>query len=356
MVLASSLLGLEIERDRAAAEAGGRIFTTGIVPLDKELPADIWTGGTVVGIGRIDADATKSLSLEITATHLLEEAHRTTTAEKANDVDGPLKPKTSVFIVTPPNQATTAIRSIYQLLVNKISQARPQPLTTGPRTASHPTNPLLSETKSLLGGVSLLQYLDMSGLSESLSEVFTVLSGSAEPASAGSNSRNQKTILLVQGITHCTTTMQRRSGALQTTALVSSVLRAIRNIVRARGGLCLGLVEFDVSWSNTAADVNTPTPGPHLARHVNIPPGATSNASVTGLETAFASKTGKVLRINSLSASLSRILEEGVDVMVAVHDADGKVDATKTIVEVVRDERAAHSGEESALASWAVWN
>jgi len=340
VTLASSLLDLELERDRKAAEAGGRTFTTNITALDKGLPADLWHGGNVIGVG--SSSSSRSLTLEVIATHLIEQAGRH--IEHASSKQEGIKP--SVFIITPADQATSLIHQVYQVLVARISQLQERP----PDARLAPSEQtLLPDAKSLLNGVSLLQYLDISGLSESLSEVFTAVTSQFVESS-------WKTIVVVQGLTTCVNATQRRSGILQTTTLLSSVLQSMRNVVRSSGGMCVGLLEVDIAWTS----MNFNSIGRHTTVTVGNPSPTASDQDqvVRGLDTAFSSKTGKILKI-STSATLSRIVEEGVDVLVAVHDADGRIDArneTRRIVEVVRDERADHTGEESALGLWAVWS
>jgi len=371
VTLASSLLDLELAQDQRAAQCGGRTWRTGNSSLDTALPADLWRGGTVVGIG-IGIGSTgiesgtrslsSSLAHEIIATHLLDDADAAAqrgtghTDTESNTGSGT---SVSVFIVAPPDQATSSIRRIYQLLNERVSTSiyqvptQPQPQSSRTRSSQASPPPLTPDAtaKHLLAHVSLLQYLDISGLSESLSEVLTVLTSPSATAT------QTKSILLIQGLPGCVNTTLRRSGMVQSAALLASVVGAIRDVVRGSGETCIGFVEMELGWVNPdpgmRADGNTNTNPSHVA-----PRGPAAAQRGVGLATAFASQTGRIMRLN-LHATLAWVVEEGVDVLVAVHDADGKMSAPhggdKRIAEVVRDERADHAGEASAVGTWAVW-
>ena len=56
---------------------------------------------------------------------------------------------------------------------------------------------------------------------------------------------------------------------------------------------------------------------------------------------------------------LARLVEGGVDVVVAVHDADGRVDVRrekKQVVEVVKDEKAGRQRSEKGAGRWCLWD
>lgn len=380
VTLASSLLDLELSHDQRAAQCGGRTWRTGNSSLDRALPADLWCGGTVVGIGigigigssGIES-STRSLSLahEIIATHLLDDADaRRATGHTDTGSESGSRASVSVFIVAPPDQATSSIRRIYQLLNERASTSipqaptQPQPQSSKTRSAQESPTPFTPNTtaKHLLTHVSLLQYLDVSGLSESLSEVLTVLT------SPSSSPQKTKSILLVQGLTGCVNATLRRSGMVQSAALLAGAVGVIRDVVRCSGAMCIGFVEVELGRVNlnpnpsvnANANANASVAGSTSTSHVHARNAAPAVGGI-GIETAFASQTGRTLRVN-LNPTLARVVEEAVDVLVAVHDADGKIDAradrdrdTKRIAEVVRDERADHAGEGSAVGAWAVW-
>lgn len=374
VTLASSLLDLELSHDQRAAQCGGRTWRTGNSSLGRALPADLWCGGTVVGIGIGSGSSgiessTRPLSLahEIIATHLLDDADaRRATGHTDTGSESGSRASVSVFIVAPPDQATSSIRRIYQLLNERVSTSisqaptQPQPQSSKTRSTRESPTPFTpnATAKHLLTHVSLLQYLDISGLSESLSEVLTVLT------SPSSSPQKTKSILLVQGLTGCVNATLRRSGMVQSAGLLAGAVGAIRDVVRCSGGMCIGFVEVELGWvnpnPNPSVNANASVAGSTSTSHVHARNAAPAVGGI-GVETAFASQTGRTLRVN-LNPTLARVVEEGVDVLVAVHDADGKIDAradrdrdTKRIVEVVRDERADRAGEGSALGAWAVW-
>jgi len=346
VTLASSLLNVELEQDDAIAAAGGRVFTTGISALDNELPGDLWRGGDVIGVSTgTGAMSETKLALEVVATHLIEQGQRGSDA-LVEGAESELKMSesvgVSVFIIAPPELATSSIRRLYQLLTSRLqhSQSKPElgPASNAPR-AQH-----LLDPRNCLAAVSLLQYLDIAGLTESLAEVSTALSLDRPEAESR---RQGRRILLVQGLSGCISLTQRRSGLVQTAALLGSVLGGIRGVVRRDAG-CLGLVEVDVLWSSLATGTSGAAASPAVG----------ADSRLMTLDTAFASRTGRVLRVN-LNSTLARIVEDGVDVLVVVHDGDGKIDGRGDggkIVEVGGDERADCCGDGSAVGGWAVWS
>ena len=153
---------------------------------------------------------------------------------------------------------------------------------------------------------------------------------------------------------------------VQSAALLAGAVGVIRDVVRCSGAMCIGFVEVELGRVNpnpnpsVNANANASVAGSTSTSHVHARNAAPAVGGI-GIETAFASQTGRTLRVN-LNPTLARVVEEAVDVLVAVHDADGKIDAradrdrdTKRIAEVVRDERADHAGEGSAVGAWAVW-
>jgi len=348
---ASSLLDLEL--DSAQEQGGARSWRTGNPALDAALPPDLWCGGTVVGIGAsgsgldASANAASSLAHEIIATHLLDQQHQAETGTRASPgpdtathAPGP-EHHTSVYIIAPPDQGTSSIRLISRLLGERISKTQPQPQPQPQPHSSDKTRPSSSAAatataaaataKSLLTRISLLQYLDMAGLSEALAEI------RPSPSAQHTNTNTKgKTVLLVQGLTATVNATLRRSGVVTSAALAAGVVGAIRDVVR--GGTCIGLVEVEAGWT-----------------------AARDASASSAVATAFAAGSGRVLSGTGLvSAALWRVVLAGMDVVVVVHDADGRVDGRGDgkrvgIVEVGRDERVDHAGEASALGAWAVW-
>lgn len=245
----------------------------------------------------------------------------------------------SVFIIAPPYQATSSIQRVYTMLKSRLqhqaksisAQSRPGPTSKAARSIDIDIE---NQTKSLLTSISLLQYLDISGLVESISEVLGVIQLQAPP---------RRSIVLVQGLTSTVSTTHRRSGTLQTAALLSSIMQGLGNVARTSHGLGLVLLEVDLVWDggvgvNTSVNNNT-TPDTRLAQNTPTA-GLSTTMPPTTLKTAFSSHSGRHLRINT-PAVFTRLIEDGTDVFVAVHDAEGRTakDKGQRIVECVRDER-----------------
>lgn len=338
ITLASSLLDLELG---AAQEQGGaRPWRTGNPALDAALPPDLWRSGTVVGIGAsgsglgldASANAASSLAHEIIATHLLDQQQQQQAETGARASPRPdtgthapaPEPQASVYIVAPPDQGTSSIRLIYRLLSERISKTPPHS-----STKTRPASPAATTAKSLLARIALLQYLDSAGLSEALAEIHPPPSPQTTSTKA-----KAKTILLVQGLPATVNATLRRSGLATSAALAAGVGGAIRAVVRG-GRMCIGLVQVEAGWA-------APRDGRAMA-------------------TAFAAASGRVLGATGVvSAALWRVVLAGMDVLVVVHDADGRVDGRGDkkdigVVEVVRDERVDCAGGASAAGAWAVW-
>lgn len=121
-----------------------------------------------------------------------------------------------------------------------------------------------------------------------------------------------------------------------------------------------------MGWGGGASSSSTHSPGP-----MNI---ASASAAVPPpLKTAFSSRTGKTLRISN-GAVFGRILEEGVDVLVVLHDGEGRngrgqgkgqgQGRSQRVVECVRDERVGidvgeggreGDGDGDGFGMWTVW-
>ncbi|KAK5072039.1 hypothetical protein LTR51_006523 [Lithohypha guttulata] len=337
--LASSLLALENDHAHSAITAGGTKWQTGITSLDKELPSNIWSGGNVVGIGSIESSSIANLNIshELIVTHLIEQG--STTAKEGQENSQ------TVFIIAPASQAARLIQGIYSLLKARlvvVAQSRPGQHICQQRPASN------SDPKALLNTVSIMPYLDAAGLLESLSEVSSILNSQAR--------QPRRTIISIQGTTQTINHLQRRSGLVQAAALLSSAMYTLRNITRASRGLCLAVVEVDVSWGNPTAVASTANPAVNVSMNTAPSPSNVPLVKVSPLQTAFSSSTGKVLRID-LSNALTRVVEGEVDVFLVVHDADGKIDVRREerrILEVVKDERLGVG--ERTFGRWCIWN
>ena len=178
----------------------------------------------------------------------------------------------------------------------------------------------LLDAKELLNRVSLMQYLDITGLIESISEV-------CEAHKCG--------IVVVLGLTSLVTNMQRGIGVVQTAAAVTTGLQKLHS----SGNLFMNLLEMDTGWTNTMHE--------NQVGGYDIP-------QDMSLVTAFRSEAGKSLRMN-ISPTMERIILEEIDVVIASHDGDGKLHGqheSSVIVEVVKDERLQ---DDCSLGSWTLW-
>lgn len=119
-----------------------------------------------------------------------------------------------------------------------------------------------------------------------------------------------------------------------------------------------------MGWGGGVSSNNTQSPG-----RMNIASASASGAGPPPLKTAFSSRTGKALRISN-GAVFGRILEEGVDVTVVLHDGEGRVGKgqaqgrSRRVVECVRDERVGidvgegdgdGDGDGDGFGVWTVW-
>ena len=201
----------------------------------------------------------------------------------------------------------------------------------------------------LLDSVQILQYLDLPGLAESLSEVSQRLfennqskqisdGGGGEEAAGNGASRGS--LLLVQGLSTILNTVQRRGGVVQTCAILSNLLRTIKHLSRIHRDLIV-LVEADITTESQTAGEGDPEVG--------------------RLDTAFSSATGAAMRVVP-GGAVGDVVERGMDIMVCVHEGfanttgdargknrDGGHRARTMIVEVVKDTTGGRLGE------WCVW-
>lgn len=290
-------------------------------------------------------------------THLLE--GYTSTPHDSVSSTGPKDATPSVFIVAPPTQATSSIQRIYTKLNTRLLRDQQSSKQGSSKTPSRPSQAsgttIDTQTKSLLTNLSLLQYLDIAGLTESISEILTIIA-----QRQSQSQQQQRTILLIQGLPQTLTTTHRRTGTLQTAALLSSLLQSLRNITRVSGGTCLVLLEMDVAWGGGVSNNTTTTTTHSVPSPNNVSPGPT----LPSLKSAFSSRSGKSLRVVS-GAVFGRVLEEGVDVFVVLHDGEGRIGRGKggRVVECVRDERGLGYGDgdgagadgEDAFGSWTIW-
>lgn len=295
MSQAHILLDHEVRSQRPIASM---TFHTGVPQLDNDLPSLLTTNH----VHCIGTHPVKLLSLEIATSYLQNVTQ--------SNIDGKL------FIIAPPEQAASTIQRIHSMLKTKLTEQKAmRRLGT---TASEKKKP--SDAKSLLEKVSLMQYLDMTGLIESIDE-------------ASNSSRGG--IVLVLGLTSLTSNMQRSIGLGQTAAAVTVMFRKLRS----SGNTFVHVVEFEIGWTNVVADSQS-----HMT---------SGQSRSAGLVTAFASEPTRILRMNT-SPVMERVMLEGFDVVTALHDGDGKLNdnLSSVIVEVVKDERLL---ADCAVGKWALW-
>ena len=273
-------------------------FRTGIPALDKDLPGLFTVGHRYC----TSSNTGKSLSYEVVASYLQDMAGR--------EHDG------KVFIMAPPELGASTIQRIYNIL--RIRTTEHNSMRKHGTTASEKKK--LLDAKELLNRVSLMKYLDITGLIESISEV-------CEAHKCG--------IVVVLGLTSLVTNMQRGIGVVQTAAAVTTGLQKLHS----SGNLFMNLLEMDTGWTNTIHE--------NQVGGYDIP-------QDMSLVTAFRSEAGKSLRMN-ISPTMERIILEEIDVVIASHDGDGKLHGqheSSVIVEVVKDERLQ---DDCSLGSWTLW-
>lgn len=338
-VLASSLLDSHHADTKRIVQAGGSRWTTGIPVIDEELSPDLWLGGHPISIASVDTGApgTLNIATEIIASHLIEQARAPPNPHRQpND----LAPQTTVFIIAPPQQGTAAIQRIYTALSARLSK-QTQRVHYSQTLPSLP--PL--HAKTLLNSVSLLQYLDLLGLLETLLEANDTLT--SKPYTL------QRTIFYLTGLHQTLNTNLRRRGLLHSTSLLQTALQSIHHIARHTHGKCLILVDTEVAWGSPYIQFSRAT------EEYQKRTGTSTRAHQ--LMTGALSLTGLVLRYNTHNR-LAWILEGGVDVVVAVHEGEGMIDfktSRDRFVEVVRDERlrnrSGRGGIRHAIRGWCVW-
>ena len=184
--------------------------------------------------------------------------------------------------------------SIHTLLCDKLKSL---PLAAEQSTESAAFN--------LLDSVQILQYLDLPGLAEALSEVSQQLFEDGQESTTIDDDRGRrfaghcvprKSVLLVQGLGAVLTTVQRRSGVVQTCAILSNLLRTIKHLSRIQSDL-LVLVELEITTEGQAA--------------------REGDAEADHLDTSFSSATGVVMRVEP-EGQVGSVIERGMDLLVCV--------------------------------------
>jgi hypothetical protein len=213
----------------------------------------------------------------------------------------------STFIIAPPNISIAS--NIHDLL-----------------QAGHSTR-RESTPLQLLNTVQIMQYFDVAGLAESISEVSSYLHdlnnrSETLPTSYGKDPwRIKRQILLLDGLCPALESTQRRSGLVQANALAASLVRSVTVLSRSYPSL---LVLFTLEASRDMR----------------------SGAELTS---AFSSPGNSICGI-SPCGMLGRTLLAGIDTVILLHDmVDAGLNDGDLIVEVVKDRVGANLGQ------WVVW-
>ncbi|EXJ73116.1 uncharacterized protein A1O5_04265 [Cladophialophora psammophila CBS 110553] len=298
--------------------------------LDRSFAA-LWSGGRVVGVGSAGKEEDNSpkrkrpLALQTLAAALLNSQVQT----RSSPIVLPSSPATllNVYLVTP--HTSQAIPMLHVLLANTMSNSQ--------------------AAIELLKPVRLLQYFDLEGLAESLAEVSQDLyrrtQANNEPVGADCGNRTGlEDIVLVQGLGQTVSATHRRSGLIQSNALLGDLTRNITQISRISRHI---LVLVEVALEIGAA---------HEAQLNQAAPRSRRAHAAIGLESAFAGSGGKSLRLYSGHELLSRTLEAALDCIVVEHDGFGRVNESRRcnesreqVVEVVKDRVG------DLMGLWDVW-
>ena len=301
--LASSLLDSHHAETKRTVQAGGSRWTTGIPVIDEELSPDLWLGGHPISIASVDTGApgTLNIATETIATHLLEQARAPPNPHRQPH---DLAPQTTVFIIAPPQQGTAAIQRIYTVLSARLTK-QTQRIHYSQTVPSLP--PL--DAKTLLNSVSLLQYLDLLGLLETLLEANDTLT--SKPYAL------QRTIFYLTGLHPTINTNLRRRGLLHSTSLLQTALQSIHHIARHTHGKCLILIDTEVAWGSPYIQFSKAT------EEFQKRTGTSTRAHQ--LMTGTLSLTGHVLRYNTHNR-LAWILEGGVAVLPVLTFSEGNLE------------------------------
>ncbi len=291
---------------------------TGIKSIDAQFP-DLFQGGNVIGIGQTEdregaavhehhpknlilrTNTTQCLSTHIIASTLVPPS---VVAPTGRNQDKSSKEEPEVFLLAPPT--STIISDLHSLLQSRVSS----------------TSPIATQETALklLDNVKLLQYLDIAGLAEGLSEISQTVHGLQQDS-------KREAVLLVKGLSGTFSSAQRRSGTVQVAALASNISRTLTHLSRSYPRL-LVLVEFAVEVGVRDSDEGG------------------------NLESAFAGEKEEMMGVAPRGV-VGEVLEHGMDVIVVIHDGFGKARKAKgggpgvktRIVEAVKDRVGGRRGE-----------
>lgn len=239
----------------------------------------------------------KQLAEQLIANHL----DRLASSSIRDDSDAP-----SAFIIAPPNISIAS--NIHDLLQARHSTRR-------------------ESTLQLLNTVQIMQYFDVAGLTESISEVSSCLHDLNSRSKTLSTSygkdpqRMKRQILLLDGLCPTLESTQRRSGLVQANALAVSLVRSVAVLSRSHPSL-LVLFTLEASRDMRSGDE---------------------------LTSAFSSPGNSICGI-SPGGILSKTILAGIDNVIVLHDTvDAGLNDGDLIVEVVKDRVGA------SLGWWVVW-
>ncbi|OAP58102.1 hypothetical protein AYL99_07192 [Fonsecaea erecta] len=291
--------------------------------LDRSFAA-LWRGGNVIGIGSTDKEEhgslrrKRSLILHTLAAALFSSQVRAQATSNAAP---------NVYLVTPHTSQTLPM--LHVLLANIISDSQ--------------------AAIELLKPVRLLQYFDLAGLAESLAEIsqdlFRRSHATHEPVTADvGRCTLPKDIVLIQGLGQTVSATHRRSGLVQSNALLGNLMRNITQISRISRDV---LVLVDVALE--AGVAHGPQSHQDAAR-------ARRMHGTIQLESVFAGSNGETLRLYCGHESLARTLEANLDRIVVAHDGFGRVQERgrlnrpgEQVIEVVKDRMG------DLIGLWGIW-
>lgn len=316
-IKASSLLRLE-RGFRCQEVTGNDISVKG---LDRRF-AKLWSGSRVVGIGSEsdDSTTTTSLPLHVLAAILLKSHSTPNTSSPVTQVPP------AIFIIAPHTSQTIPL--LHAHLANSLSNSQ--------------------AAIELLESVRFMQFFDLAGLAESVAEVSErVYEGSQQLETHRENvtvkSGNIGTLVLIQGVASSVSAVHRRGGLVQANALLAGLIRNITQLSKSPGeALVLLEVPVEVDEANDG--------------HLNQDGVRSKPARSLELDSSFFGPNAETLRLLCGHETLARTLDSGLDCLVVIHDAFGRIGGKwkrsppqEQVVEVIKD----RVGDLTGL--WHVW-
>ena len=310
-ILASTLLSLESSSHHNTPPPPP-YYPTGIPILDSTLSPSLWTTNKVIAIitnspppSTPSSQSAPNLPAHLIATHLSSSSSSPT---KTNA-------HAAVYIIAPPNTPIAA--NIHALL-------------STPPHHPHPNAPL-----QLLDRVSILQYLDIAGLSESIAEVSSALDSNPKDDSTNPLS-SHPIIILISALHSSLSSVQRRHGLVQACALGAGLLRSLAHLAAAaRSALVLLSLEGNGGAREWEGGLGL---GSAFARKGR---GGSGIGTGTGAGTWAVPGGG--------GGALGKVIMDGVDTAVLVRNDGLEGGGGQVVVEVVKDRTG------GGLGCWAVW-